>query len=153
MPTVGVNAERIQSGMGPEDCKGVMTIHVGDIITWTNNTEEPRQVVSVDKTDHANGLIESEIIMPGNSFSFKFNEEAEYEYYCMTPHKSHGFVKVINEGIDNDERSISADSIKEQKIPKWFINVLIWYDQKQITQDEFLNALEFLADKKILSLE
>lgn len=60
LSTEYADAAVIHSGMGENDCKGKIVVEVGDIIIWTNNQEQPRKVVSVDKSDKPNGIIQSE---------------------------------------------------------------------------------------------
>ncbi len=51
---------------------------------------------------------------------------------------------------DNMKKPLSISLIKESKIPDWFRNVLNWYDQKLISEEEVLNGFKFLIDKNII---
>jgi len=48
--------------------------------------------------------------------------------------------------IYSENESIS----KETKIPEWVRNIFLWYGQNQISEDELLNAIQYLMDQGIL---
>ena len=37
--------------------------------------------------------------------------------------------------------------------PEWVRNIFIWYGQNQISEDEFINALQFLIDEGIIKVK
>ena len=39
-----------------------------------------------------------------------------------------------------------------QKVPNWVRNIFIWYASEQISEDELLNAIKFLVNQEIISL-
>jgi plastocyanin len=51
-------------------------IKVGDTITWVNEDSAPHTATSRD------GTFNSDILMGGDAFSFTFEREGEYPYYC-----------------------------------------------------------------------
>lgn len=147
------NAHAALIQMSMDECVDTIVINVGDTITWTNYDDKPHQVVSVDETDSANGLIDSDTIEPGKSFSFKFDREEVHEYYCVIPHNEHGFIEIVRKSDVSDVESINVDEIRVSKIPRWFVKVLTWYDQNQVSEDELINASKFLAAEKIIILK
>ncbi len=54
-----------------------ITINLGDSVTWTNNGAYPRSATSTDNFD-------SEMLAPGESFTYTFTEEGAYEYFALS---------------------------------------------------------------------
>jgi len=44
-------------------------------------------------------------------------------------------------------------SAQNQQLPEWVRNIFIWYGQEQISEDELLNAIEWLIEAKIIQVE
>ena len=67
-------------------------IEVGDTITWQNNDREPHTITSgqgsgrfgwmSDDYGSPNGIFESELFAPGESWSFTFSEKGTFPYFC-----------------------------------------------------------------------
>ncbi|AFS83134.1 multicopper oxidase domain-containing protein [Candidatus Nitrosopumilus sediminis] len=64
-------------------------IQVGDTITWTNKDNSVHTVTSND------GLFDSGMMMPGDTFDQTFEDVGLYEYYCMLHPWMTGAVKSI----------------------------------------------------------
>ena len=56
---------------------GTVTIQVGDTVTWTNNDAMPHTATSTDDPATFDGEMQ-----PGESFSFTFEEEGTFDYFC-----------------------------------------------------------------------
>jgi hypothetical protein len=41
----------------------------------------------------------------------------------------------------------------KSKIPDWVKNLFLWYDQKQVSNDEILNTIKYLINENILVLD
>jgi len=54
----------------------MVTVHVGDTVTWKNLDEEPHTVTSLD------GLFRSGALDTGESFKFKFTKAGTFKYTC-----------------------------------------------------------------------
>lgn len=65
----------------------VITIKVGDSITWTNDGAYPRSATSTDNFD-------SGIIAPGESYTHAFTEAGTYEYFALSHMAMKGTVVV-----------------------------------------------------------
>lgn len=66
----------------------VITVEVGDTVTWTNNDGTMHTVTSGTSDGaktNADGTFDSGFLNTGDTFSYTFTEEGEYEYFCM-PH-------------------------------------------------------------------
>lgn len=55
---------------------GVITVSVGDTVTWTNGDDAPHTVTSVD------GAFDSGRLDPGDSWSMKVTQAGTFEYRC-----------------------------------------------------------------------
>lgn len=70
-----------------------MPIEAGDTVTWENNDREPHTVTSgqgsgrfgwmSDDYGTSDGLFESELFAPGESWSMTFSEEGTFPYFCL----------------------------------------------------------------------
>ena len=67
----------------------MITINVGDTVTWTNN-----QVGVAHTVTAKNGTWDSGVVMPGDTFSFTFTKAGTYQYFCDIHPFMHGQVKV-----------------------------------------------------------
>ena len=52
-------------------------INVGDTVTWINNDSSPHTVTSSNDS-----AFDSDVLMRGETFSFTFDKEGEYPYFC-----------------------------------------------------------------------
>ena len=54
----------------------------------------------------------------------------------------------------DDDTSITKNSSITQtpKIPSWAKNIFIWYGQDKISEDELLNAIEFLVNDGLIKI-
>jgi len=69
----------------------VLTVAVGNTVTWTNNDDVPHTVTSSDKHFKSSGALDK-----GDSYSYTFTAPGTYPYYCTV----HPFMtgKVIVQG-------------------------------------------------------
>lgn len=77
----------------------------GEVVKWFNDTEEAHTVTAVADSlpegaeyfssggatseDDATGNLSAELIEPGESFEWTFDEPGTYRYYCI-PHEGDG---------------------------------------------------------------
>ena len=66
----------------------MVTVHVGDTVTWKNLDEEPHTVTSLD------GLFRSGALDTGESFKFKFTKAGTFKYTCSILQKMQAMVVV-----------------------------------------------------------
>jgi plastocyanin len=55
-------------------------IKVGDTVTWINNDSSPHTVTSSSSSKDSN--FDSDVLRRGETFSFTFDREGEYPYFC-----------------------------------------------------------------------
>jgi len=84
-----------------------LEIVVGETVKWVNDTDEAHTVTAVQESlpaaadyfssgdapdeDRAKDDLVAELIDPGESFEWTFEEPGTYRYYCI-PHKADGMV-------------------------------------------------------------
>ena len=66
-------------------------------------------------------------------------------------------VEYIGVGVSGYCRTINTPVLEKQvetkEIPAWSKNIFLWYGQGQVSEDEIVNALQFLINENILSIE
>ena len=82
-------------------------ISVGDIVTWFNDDREGHTVTSgqgsgrfgwmSDDFGQADGLFDSDRFLPGDSWSYKFEEKGTFRYFCTIHPWMEGIVLVRSE--------------------------------------------------------
>jgi len=60
-----------------------ITVGVGDTVTWTNDDTAAHTVTSGSAADGPDGVFDSSLFMAGAEFSYTFDAEGEYPYFCM----------------------------------------------------------------------
>jgi len=60
-----------------------LIIFTGGELIWKNDDSSAHTVTSGNIVDGPDGLFDSGLIMPNETFSHKFNEVGEYAYFCM----------------------------------------------------------------------
>src|SRR6266851_7769117 len=65
-----------------------LTVAVGTTVTWTNRDDIPHTVVSTDK------VFKSKVLDTDEKFSYTFNQQGTYAYFCSIHPKMTGQVVV-----------------------------------------------------------
>jgi plastocyanin len=69
---------------------------VGDILSWRNDDSSPHTVTSSSSSDNNSiTTFDSGVLMRGETFSFTFDMEGEYSYFCTLHPNMVGTVVVI----------------------------------------------------------
>ena len=144
---------------------------LGSEIIWTNHTSESINITSGSPRNGPDGLFEVLLLNPGESFSYKYDEDSierepftNKEWYSETHRNISGVVIIqIGEhshadgGHGDDMKAstaITSDDIEEiEKIPEWVKNIFTWFSLDQISEDEVLNSIKFLVNQGIIDLD
>lgn len=70
-----------------------LTVAAGDTVTWINDDTVPHTVTATDGPE----IFESELLNPGDTFSFTFTMPGEYSYYCAV-HPNMKATVLVGEG-------------------------------------------------------
>lgn len=73
----------------------LIEIKVGDTVTWINNDSSPHSVTSSSSSSSSNSNFDSGILRRGETFSFTFDREGEYPYFCTLHPSMVGTVMVL----------------------------------------------------------
>ena len=68
-------------------------VKVGETVTWINN-DSSRHTVTSSSNDNSN-TFDSDILRPGETFSFTFDKEGQYPYFCTLHPNMAGSVVVL----------------------------------------------------------
>ena len=73
-------------------------VNAGQKVTWINDDNSPHTVTS-GTPQELDGLFNSELIISGDEFSFKFSHPGEYDYFCTVHPWETGKISVEDLGI------------------------------------------------------
>ena len=71
-----------------------ITVNVGDEVVWSNDDSAAHTVTAGSAADGPSGVFDSSLFMAGTTFSFQFDQEGEFPYFCMVHPWMEGIVKV-----------------------------------------------------------
>ncbi len=60
-----------------------VTVDVGSTVTWSNDDTAAHTVTSGSASDGPDGIFDSGLISPGDTYTNQFNEEGNFDYYCI----------------------------------------------------------------------
>ena len=75
------------------------TIRPGDTVVWTNPDTAAHTTTSGSASDGPDGIFDSSLMMPGQTFSYQFTKSGLYNYYCMVHPWMEGII-IVKEGPD-----------------------------------------------------
>jgi len=73
----------------------VSTVHVGDIVRWTNHDTQKHLVVSQDPKASSRELLIYHTIHPGESYEHQFVRADEYNFFCAIHFQMWGVINVL----------------------------------------------------------
>lgn len=74
---------------------GIITIYLGDSVTWKNADTAFHTVTSVSQSGEENGLFDSGFFTAGDSYTRQFNDLGDFYYYCSLHPWMNGVVHVV----------------------------------------------------------
>lgn len=81
---------------------GDITIDLNDSVSWENADTAAHTVTSGKATEGPDGIFDSGLYGPGQTFTYSFDEEGTYPYFCLVHPWMVGTV-VVGSGVDNDD--------------------------------------------------
>ena len=104
-----------------------ITININDTVKWINNDTESHTVTSgigggiigttTTTKGKPNGLFNSGILKPGDSWSFKFNKSGTFNYFCTIHPWMEGIVNVKSESSQIPSYAVDQNGHKINKFP------------------------------------
>ena len=91
----------------------IVRIESGDAVTWINNDDAIHVVTSGNPNDGSNGFFDSGFMEMNGTFSFTFDMEGNYEYFCTLHPWMNGFVTVGNVEFQEPERNLEFETTPE----------------------------------------
>ena len=76
-------------------------LHVGDLITWSNDDSAAHTVTSGTLLMD-DGLFDSSLFMAGATYEYTFDESGTYDYFCMVHPWMTGKVVVWKKCLDSE---------------------------------------------------
>ena len=100
-----------------------LSVNVGDTVTWTNDDREGHTVTSgetagrfdwmnAQKVGEPDGIFDSGRFMPDESWSYTFEEEGSFPYYCII-HPWMGAVIIVQQSIPDYPHDATGKKIDE----------------------------------------
>jgi len=71
-----------------------ITVNVGEQVTWSNDDTAAHTVTSGSAADGPDGVFDSSLFMAGTTFSYTFDKEGTFNYFCMVHPWMQGIVTV-----------------------------------------------------------
>lgn len=125
-----------------------LSIVTGDTVMWINNGSINHTSTSGTNCS-ADGLWNSGLIAPGNSFSFAFDSAADYPYFCI-PHCNLGMIgliSVLESGIEIDGTDSSSVFEFKNATPNLFAEgIELTYE---IKTSEYINISVYGIDGQL----
>lgn len=87
-----------------------LEINIGDTVTWTNNDSALHTVTSGNAISGPDGTFNSSFLAPHATYSFTFNSEGEFSYYCQLHPAMVGLVDVKSNPTPPENSSPAASN-------------------------------------------
>jgi len=108
----------------------------GEIILWQNIDSTAHTVTSGSPDKGKSNYFDSKIIAPQNNFSHKFDDSGSFSYFCELHPWMTGLVFVNN-----------------SQVPSWIKNNAGWWADGTLSDNDFLECVEWLVSNEIISIE
>ena len=109
-----------------------VTINVNDTVRWINYDTEPHTVTSgmggglasagTNSKGKPNGLFDSGLFKPGDSWSFKFNRPGTFNYFCTIHPWMEGVVNVKGESTNIPPYAVDKNGSRIDKVPSYVLS-------------------------------
>ena len=138
----------------------ILKIDTGDVVTWKNNDDAIHVVVSGDQNDSSNELFDSGFLKMNESFSFTFNVEGNFGYFCtlhpwMSGYISVGDVEFLETPRTVDYKTIPIILDSDFKIEEYVTGLFVPVNMEFIENDLLVlekntGTVRHIKDNKLL---
>ena len=90
-----------------------LTVEKDTLVIWHNFDDESRSILSGNTIDGPDGIFESGIINPGESFSHRFETQKIHEYYDILRPWESGKITVTAKVIDKEEKMTILEGMSD----------------------------------------
>jgi len=133
----------------------ILSVSVGDTVTWVNDDREGHTVTSgkgagrfdwmdTKELGKPDGLFDSQRFMPEESWSYVFNKEGEFNYFCVIHPWMEGII-IVNPNIPNYPHDATGKEYKQFPIffitPDRSVEINFSFDPKVIKTHEKVNFI------------
>ena len=114
-----------------------LNIESNQVVLWDNKDSSAHTVTSGTPDEGSSGIFDSGVISAGDKFSFKFEENGTFDYYCTL----HPWM-------------IGSITVGESKpsVPDWIKNNAGWWAEGTINDDSFIQGIQFLIKEDIIKI-
>ena len=131
------------------------TVDVGGVVIMSNTDSAAHTFTSGIPGDPS-GLFDTGFLMAENSYEYSPDTVGEIPYYCMVHPWMIGLI--IVQEVEAEEETHDETHEEEHdhdyplpepgsRIPQWVKNIFLWFGQDQISEEEIINAIEYLIDE------
>ena len=114
-----------------------LNIQTNQVVLWNNVDSVAHTVTSGTPDVGVSPVFDSKIIAGGEKFSFTFENQGVFDYFCTLHPWMTGTISVG-----------TNDSV----IPDWVKNNAKWWSDDQISDEDFASGLEFLIKENIIDV-
>ena len=114
-----------------------LNIEPNQVVLWDNKDSSAHTITSGTPDDGSSGIFDSGIVAAGEKFSFEFEENGSFDYYCTLHPWMTGSI------IVGEQKPV---------VPEWIKNNAGWWAEGAIDDDAFVQGIQFLITNGILSV-
>ena len=114
-----------------------LNIEPNQVVSWDNKDSSAHTVTSGTPDEGSSGIFDSGVIAAGEKFSFKFEENGNFDYYCTLHPWMIGTVTV------GDTKTA---------VPVWIKNNAGWWAEGAIDDAAFIQGIQFLIKEDVLQI-
>jgi len=136
----------------------------GKMMVYTTNTNQ--RVLNFGVSPDIDGYFSTVLIDPDDSYHTWVDGIYRVEFWSVdgdngnkksdiieTSFSLNSQTELISETVTQVIQDPEPQVIEESKLPDWVRNIFIWYANNQISEDELIEALQFLVNEGIIKLE
>ncbi|WP_428325944.1 cupredoxin domain-containing protein [Nitrosopumilus sp.] len=114
-----------------------LNIESSQVVLWDNKDSSAHTVTSGTPDEGSSGIFDSGVVAAGKKFSFKFEENGNFDYYCTL----HPWM-------------IGSVTVGEPKtaVPDWIKNNAGWWAEGAIDDDAFVQGIQYLIKENVLQI-